>query len=49
MNEDGQCKLMDFLELLLKIPEYRADIPPDQEETVPDEAPSPNQKEPDKN
>lgn len=49
LNEDGQCKLMEFLELLLKIPEYRADIPPDQEETVPDEAPSPNQKEPDKN
>ena len=34
---------------LLKIPEYRTDTPPDQEETVPDEALSPNQKEPDKN
>lgn len=25
LNEDGQCKLIDFLGLLLKIPEYRAD------------------------
>lgn len=49
LNKQGQEKLYNYSCDLLKIPEYRTDTPPDQEETVPDEALSPNQKEPDKN
>ena len=49
LNKQGQEKLYNYSCDLLKIPEYRTDTPPDQEETVPDEALSPNQKEADKN
>lgn len=49
LNKQGQEKLYNYSCDLLKIREYRADTPPDQEETAPDEALSPSQKEPDKN
>ena len=49
LNKQGQEKLYNYSCDLFKIPEYRADTAPDQEETAPDEPPSSNQKEPDKN
>lgn len=49
LNKQGQEKLYNYSCDLLKIPEYRADTAPDQGTPAPDEAPSPNQEEPDKN
>ena len=49
LNEQGQAKLYNYSCDLLKIPEYRTDTAPDQEETAPDEPPSSNPEEPDKN
>lgn len=49
LNKQGQEKLYNYSCDLLEIPKYRADTAPDQEETAPDEPPSSNQKEPDKN
>ena len=49
LNEQGQKKLYNYSCDLLEIPKYRADTAPDQGAPAPDEPPSPNQEEPDKN
>lgn len=49
LNEQGQDKIIIYLDDIAGNPKYRADVAPDQDETAQDETVSSKQEEPDKN